>query len=121
MLFAVQAKLKGAAKIWNDGLTEIFTTWETFNNRLENDFRCHQDDADIHMRMMVNSRHAGEGMEDYIYRMCAEGRSGGLQDSSIIKYIRNGLNHSNLQNAIASTHFDTINELLSTVQRYFAN
>ncbi|CAD7081713.1 unnamed protein product [Hermetia illucens] len=121
VVFAVQTKLNGPAKLWFDSCGLIFENSKDFAEALESEFPHVENEADIHFRMSSYIRKPTEPVIDFFYRVYAEGRKGQTSDAAIIQYIRRGLNHGPLQNAIAPLNFQTTNELLDAVNRFLAN
>lgn len=121
VVFAVQTKLNGPAKLWFDSCGLIFENLKDFAEALESEFPHVENEADIHFRMSSYIRKPTEPVIDFFYRVYAEGRKGQTSDAAIIQYIRRGLNHGPLQNAIAPLNFQTTNELLDAVNRFLAN
>lgn len=112
VVFACQASLKGPAKQWSDSLNEVFTTWHQFSAKLERDFPCTVDEADIDIQLDATRRECSESPVEYYYTMLAIGRTGNLSDLSIIKHIINGINVENLKRHISRNYADC-NALLS--------
>ena len=120
-LFAAQSKLRGYAKLWCDSQANVFCNFNNFAIKLQQDFPSRVVEADIHIEMLKKTRKPNESVDEYFYQMCAIGRKGKLSESSMIKYIRNGLNYTSLQNAIAGIEFYTLNDLHSAMSRYSEN
>ncbi|CAD7093721.1 unnamed protein product [Hermetia illucens] len=118
ILFAAQAKLKGPAKRWIDGLQTTFATWEEFSKVLIADFPSRFTTEDRRQRL-DSSRRAHN--EEYFFRVCAMGRRAKLDDETIVYYIRRGLCMKPLQTAIATMHFNTPSEMLVAIRRFVAN
>ena len=51
LLFAVQQKLQGPAKLWIDSLQEVFVTWSQFVDKFLNDFPFSVNVSDVHIKM----------------------------------------------------------------------
>ncbi|CAD7092814.1 unnamed protein product [Hermetia illucens] len=121
VLFAAQAKLKGRAKRWIDGLQTTFATWEEFSKALIADFPSRFTTEDMRQRLDSSRRAHNETTEEYFFRVCAMGRRAKLDDETIVYYIRRGLCMKPLQTAIATMHFNTPSEMLVAIRRFVAN
>ncbi|XP_037903531.1 uncharacterized protein LOC119646922 [Hermetia illucens] len=121
VLFAAQAKLKGPAKRWIDGLQTTFATWEEFSKVLIADFPSRFTTEDMRQRLDSSRRAHNETTEEYFFRVCAMGRRAKLDDETIVYYIRRGLCMKPLQTAIATMHFNTPSEMLVAIRRFVAN
>ncbi|CAD7077440.1 unnamed protein product [Hermetia illucens] len=119
--FAAQAKLKGPAKRWIDGLQTTFATWEEFSKALIADFPSRFTTEDMRQRLDSSRRAHNETTEEYFFRVCAMGRRAKLDDETIVYYIRRGLCMKPLQTAIATMHFNTPSEMLVAIRRFVAN
>ncbi|CAD7085358.1 unnamed protein product [Hermetia illucens] len=121
VLFAAQAKLKGPAKRWIDGLQTTFATWEEFSKALITDFHSRFTTEDMRQRLDSSRRAHNETTEEYFFRVCAMGRRAKLDDETIVYYIRRGLCMKPLQTAIATMHFNMPSEMLVAIRRFVAN
>ncbi|CAD7085776.1 unnamed protein product [Hermetia illucens] len=121
VLFAAQAKLKGPAKRWIDGLQTTFATWEEFSKALIADFPSRFTTEYMRQRLDSSRRAHNETTEEYFFRVCAMGRRAKLDDETIVYYIRRGLCMKPLQTAIATMHFNTPSEMLVAIRRFVAN
>ncbi|XP_037909933.1 uncharacterized protein LOC119650855 [Hermetia illucens] len=121
VLFAAQAKLKGPAKRWIDGLQTMFATWEEFSIALIADFPSRFTTEDMRQRLDSSRRAHNETTEEYFFRVCAMGRRAKLDDETIVYYIRRGLCMKPLQTAIATMHFNTPSEMLVAMRQFVAN
>ncbi|XP_037922966.1 uncharacterized protein LOC119659115 [Hermetia illucens] len=121
VLFAAQAKLKGPAKQWIDGLQTTFATWDELSKALIADFPSRFTTEDMRQRLDSSRRAHNETTEEYFFRVCAMGRRAKLDDETIVYYIRRGLCMKPLQTAIATMHFNTPSEMLVAIRRFVAN
>lgn len=121
LLLAVQAKLKGLAKVWNDGFPTVFRSWTEFSEKLIMDFPTANNEAEAHIEMAKSIRQPSERVDEYFYKMSAKGRLNGMGDTTIIKYVQNGLNHPSLQSALAGMYFSNTTEYITTIQRFLRN
>lgn len=110
-LFAAQSKLRGYAKIWNDGARTVFREFEEFARELLRDFPTKDNETDVHIQMLNSVRPFSEPISEYIYRMSALGRKGGLKEEAIIVYVRRGINNTSLQNLLSCVEIRTLQEL----------
>ncbi|XP_075154203.1 uncharacterized protein LOC142227602 [Haematobia irritans] len=118
LLFAVQTKLHGMAKLWIDSSVEIFSSWDQFVEVFLTEFPSIINVAEIHMKLMNMRRAYGETPENFYYRMLSVARTGGLDDQSIIKYVINGVNDNDLKRVLSVMNFPTCSELLRTILNY---
>ncbi|XP_054729235.1 uncharacterized protein LOC129238219 [Anastrepha obliqua] len=118
LLYAVQTKLEGVAKMWIDASAEIFLNWSHFANEFLNEFPCFVNAADVHMELMNMKRNYSESAESFYYRVLATGRRGNIDDASIIKYMVNGMNDVDLKRSISVNNYSTCNELLRAIINY---
>lgn len=121
LLFATQTKLMGFAKTWYDGLSVVFRDFESFAAELIEAFPVHINEADVHQEMIQSHRLSGEKMVEYFYRMSALGRKGGLNETTIITYIRRGLENAGMQNALACLEIQSLKALLGAMNRFEEN
>ncbi|GLV33478.1 hypothetical protein CBL_20215 [Carabus blaptoides fortunei] len=110
-------KLRGAAKLWMDGLVDEITSWEAFKRQLLRSFPSVCDQADVHLQLTKRKKEKGENYESYVYAMRAISRRGNIDNSSLIKYILNGLGDRELARSLALCEFLDIEELLRKIKR----
>lgn len=115
VLFAVHHKMKGLAKTWIDALP-VMETWADFKRMFLKDFPCKTTIADVHPELMARKRGSSETLMEYYYSMLAIGRKGDLDECSILSYIINGLNDSNLTRTLLAMNLQTCNELLNSFE-----
>lgn len=104
----------GAAKIWIDGVADIFRTWNDFVKQFLNDFPSKINIADIHIEMMEMKWELKQPFEEYYYKMSL-GRKIQLSYESIIKYTINGIVNNDVKKAICAISFENCNQLLNLV------
>lgn len=117
LLFAVQAKLKGPARVWLDNC-RIFQTWQEFVHNFMIDFPVTFNIADIHIKMAETKRKPHETLQNYYFKMLSLGRKGELPECAIIKYIIRGINDHDFARSVASAELIYCNQLLAAIQRY---
>ncbi|XP_036318971.1 uncharacterized protein LOC118733612 [Rhagoletis pomonella] len=120
LLFAVQTKLEGVAKLWIDASQEIFINWQHFVHEFLREFPCVVIPADVHMELMSMRRAHNESVETFYYKCIAVGRRGRIDESSLIKYIISGINDTDMKRSISVNNYATCNELLSAITNYSA-
>lgn len=116
VLFAVQHKLKGHAKIWLDS-QRVFSTLGEFLLAFRRDFPDITNTADIHRELIGRKRHCNESFVDYYFTMLAKGRRGSIDDESLISYIINGINDPDTMRMLMSNNFKTCNDLFLSLQK----
>ncbi|XP_017488608.1 PREDICTED: uncharacterized protein LOC108376868, partial [Rhagoletis zephyria] len=121
LLLAVYSKLKGVARMWLDAAPTFHSNWPDLARALKNEFGCEFNEAEIHSKMASATRKQNEKIIDYCFRISGLGRRYGLTESAIIKYIRDGLKHRELQTAIAALKFNTIKEMREAIETYLQN
>lgn len=121
MLYAAQTKLRGYAKTWNDSSENVYQDFDIFACELQMYFPNRLNEADIHASMLNNRRTMNEDVTEYFHNMCALGKRGGLCESTIVSYIRRGLNNVGLQNALACVDIKTLSDLQGALTRYSEN
>ncbi|XP_061395568.1 uncharacterized protein LOC133331186 [Musca vetustissima] len=116
ILFVVQQKLIGSAKLWIDS-QEIFVTWEQFKNKFLLVFPCEENAASVHIKLSNSHRLANETPQEYFYKMMAIGNRGCLREEDIAHHIINGINDSDLRKVICK-NYQKLNDLLKDINMY---
>ncbi|XP_017486578.1 PREDICTED: uncharacterized protein LOC108375015 [Rhagoletis zephyria] len=120
LLFAVQANLKGAAKMWIDSVPIVYVNWSRFVEEFLNQFPSIINSADVHMELMNMRRGTNESPDMFYYRVLAKGHQGGVDNQAIIKYVINGLNDTDMKRCLSVTTYGTCNDLLRAISNYCA-
>lgn len=116
LLFVVQQKLFGSAKLWIDS-QEIFVSWQRFKLKFLQDFPCDDNVANVHIKLANLHRSANETPQEYFYKMMAIGNKAGLREEDIAHHIINGINDSDLRRII-SKNYQRLNDLLRDINTY---
>ncbi|XP_036318773.1 uncharacterized protein LOC118733478 [Rhagoletis pomonella] len=103
LLFAIQSKFKGVAKLWVDS-QPIFK-------------QC----ADIHIQLMHTRMNKTESLTEFYFKMLALGRRGNLEDNAIMRYIINGLSDDGLRKTLTAMHFVKCSDLLKALNNTVLN
>lgn len=118
LLFAVQTKLQGVAKLWIDSAAVVYTSWGQFVNAFLTEFPTIINVAEIHMKLMNMRRSFEESPETFYYKVLSVARNGNLDDQSVIKYVINGINDDDLKKVLSVMNFSSCCELLKTIISY---
>jgi hypothetical protein len=121
LMLAIYSRLKGPAKMWLDSSPILHTTWNNFANALRDEFGANPDEAEVHFSMASATRRPKETVKEYCFRMSALGVRYRLSEAAVIRYVRAGLQHRELQNSIAAIHVATMKELRDAAESYFIN
>ncbi|XP_044574028.1 uncharacterized protein LOC123258220 [Drosophila ananassae] len=121
LLLAIYTKIKGPAKMWFDSSPVVHTTWSDFAQAMRDEFGASPDEAEVHFNMTNATRRAKETVKEYCFRMSALGVRYSLSEAAVIRYVRAGLQHRELQNCIAAIHFSTMKQLRDAAESYFVN
>ncbi|XP_070854122.1 uncharacterized protein [Drosophila suzukii] len=121
LLLAIYTKLKGPAKMWLDSSPILHTTWKNFADAIKDEFGANPDEAEVHFNMANATRRPKETVKEYCFRMSALGVRYKLSEAAIIRYVRAGLQHRELQNSIAAIHFATMKQVRDAAESYFVN
>ncbi|XP_017478475.1 PREDICTED: uncharacterized protein LOC108368193 [Rhagoletis zephyria] len=108
LLLAIYTRLNGVARMWLDASPVLHTTWADFANALKSEFGTTHDEAEIHFLMSNATRRPKERINEYCFRVSSIGVRYNLSESAIIRYIRVGLKHRELQQSIAAMKFNTV-------------
>ncbi|GLV45966.1 hypothetical protein CBL_02916 [Carabus blaptoides fortunei] len=111
-------KLRGAAKLGMNSLVSEVTTWNSFRQVLLHSFASVSDQAEIHLQLTKRTRERDESSEAYIYSMRAIAKRGQVENSSLMKYILNGLGDRELIRSLSLCEFVDIEDLLLKIKRY---
>ncbi|GBP12096.1 hypothetical protein EVAR_73008_1 [Eumeta japonica] len=95
--------------------------WRDLVAALREEFGVEPDEVDISFKMQNATPKPDESINEYCFRMSALGKRNYLSEAAIIKYTREGLNHRELQIAIATIRFKTTKEMRATNYEYFSN
>ncbi|KPU81840.1 uncharacterized protein Dana_GF26695, partial [Drosophila ananassae] len=117
----VNKVIKGPAKMWFDSSPVVHTTWSDFAQAMRDEFGASPDEAEVHFNMTNATRRAKETVKEYCFRMSALGVRYSLSEAAVIRYVRAGLQHRELQNSIAAIHFSTMKQLRDAAESYFVN
>lgn len=121
VLVAVYGRLKGVARVWLDAQPTVHTSWNDFAKALKHEFCVSYDEAQVHRIMSESGRKTGERISDYCFRVYALGKRFQLSESAIIQYTRQGLNHRDLQMAIASQRFESAKQMREIIEEWLTN
>ncbi|XP_017461951.1 PREDICTED: uncharacterized protein LOC108355297 [Rhagoletis zephyria] len=121
VLVAVYGRLKGVARIWLDAQPNVHTSWNNFAEELKHEFCVSYDEAQVHRIMSESVRKTGERISDYCFRVYALGKRFQLSESAIIQYTRQGLNHRDLQIAIAAQRFESAKQMREIIEEWLTN
>ncbi|KPU81876.1 uncharacterized protein Dana_GF27453 [Drosophila ananassae] len=121
LLLAIYTKIKGPAKMWFDSSPVVHTTWSDFAQAMRDEFGASPDEAEVHFNMTNATRRAKETLKEYCFRMSALGVRYSLSEAAVIRYVRAGLQHRELQNSIAARHFSTMKQFRDAAESYFVN
>ncbi|XP_043068710.2 uncharacterized protein [Drosophila bipectinata] len=121
LLLAIYTRIKGPAKLWFDSSPVVHTTWRDFAQAMRDEFGTSPDEAEVHFNMANATRRAKETVKEYCFRMSALGVRYTLSEAAVIRYVRAGLQHRELQNSIAAIQFSTMKQLREAAESYFVN
>ncbi|XP_036334802.1 uncharacterized protein LOC118745459 [Rhagoletis pomonella] len=121
LLLAIYTRLNGVARMWLDASPVLHTTWADFANALKSEFGTTHDEAEIHFLMSNATRRPKERINEYCFRVSSIGVRYNLSESAIIRYIRVGLKHRELQQSIAAMKFNTVKQMRDAIEDYFVN
>jgi len=121
LLLAIYTKLKGPATMWLDSSPILHTTSKNFAEAIQDEFGANPDEAEMHFNLANATRLSKETVKEYCFRMSALGVRYKLSEAEIIRYVRSGLQHRQLQNSIAAIHFATMKHLRDAAESYFVN
>ncbi|KPU81832.1 uncharacterized protein Dana_GF26725, partial [Drosophila ananassae] len=107
--------------MWFDSSPVVHTTWSDFAQAMRDEFGASPDEAEVHFNMTNATRRAKETVKEYCFRMSALGVRYSLSEAAVIRYVRAGLQHRELQNSIAAIHFSTMKQLRDAAESYFVN
>ncbi|XP_043062696.1 uncharacterized protein LOC122319447 [Drosophila yakuba] len=99
----------------------LHTTWNSFAVAIREEFGSKPDEAEIHFNMANATRRSKETVKEYCFRMSALGIRFKLSEAAVIRYVRAGLQHRELQNSIAAIHFSSMKEFRDATEAYFIN
>ncbi|BFF93291.1 uncharacterized protein DMAD_11168 [Drosophila madeirensis] len=121
LLLAIYTRLKGPAKMWLDSSPVLHTTWSNFATAILEEFGSNPDEAEVHFNMANATRRAKETVKEYCFRMSALGVRYKLSEAAVIRYVRSGLQHRELQNSIAAIQFSSMKQFRDAAESYFVN
>ncbi|XP_062133272.1 restin homolog [Drosophila sulfurigaster albostrigata] len=121
LLLAIYTRLKGPAKMWLDSSPVVHTRWSNFAEALNDEFGIEPDEAEIHFTMANATRKSNETVKEYCFRMSALGVRYKLSEAAVIRYVRAGLQHRELQNSIAAIQFYSMKQLRDATENFFMN
>ncbi|XP_071056956.1 uncharacterized protein [Onthophagus taurus] len=113
-------KLRGAARLWYDGVPECATTWQNFKTEFLKAFPTNFDESAIHAQLMRRKKKKEETYEEYFYEMVAIAKKGSISDQTVIKYIIGGLNQPDLAKVLALQFYSDPIDLLQRIKNYEA-
>ncbi|XP_070853703.1 uncharacterized protein [Drosophila suzukii] len=105
LLLAIYTKLKGPAKMWLDSSAILHITWKNFAEAIKDEFGANPDEAEVHFNMANATRRPKETVKEYCFRMSALGVRYKLSEAAIIRYVRAGVQHRELQNSDAAESY----------------
>lgn len=117
-LLQAVGKLRGAAKLWFEGIAEEVATWTTFRHHLIRSFPSTFDQADVHYHLAQRKKERSETYEQYVYAMRALANRGEVEMSSLFKYILGGFSDKELIKLLSLMEFNNCEELLLKIKRY---
>ncbi len=88
---------------------------------MKKEFCVNYDEAQVHRIMNESVRKTGERISDYCFRVYALGKRFQLSEPAIIQYTRQGLNHRDLQIAIAAQRFENAKQMREIVEEWLTN
>nr|XP_041633350.1 uncharacterized protein LOC121503198 [Drosophila kikkawai] len=103
------------------GSTHNSSTHNSFAADIREEFGAEPDEAEIHFNMANATRRSKETVKEYCFRMSALGVRFKLSEAAVIRYVRAGLQHRELQNSIAAIHFSSMKEFRDAAESYFLN
>jgi len=107
--------------MWLDSSPILHTTWKNFAEAIQDEFGANPEEAEVHFNMANATLRPKETVKVYCFRMSALGVRYKLSEAAIIRYVRAGLQHRELQNSIAAIHFATMKQLRDAAESYFVN
>ncbi|XP_062121981.1 uncharacterized protein LOC133835860 [Drosophila sulfurigaster albostrigata] len=121
LLLAIYTRLKGPAKMWLDSSSVVHTRWSNFAEALNDEFGIEPDEAEIHFTMANATRKSNKTVKEYCFRMSSLGVRYKLSEAAVIRYVRAGLQHRELQNSIAAIQFYSMKQLRNATENFFMN
>ncbi|XP_026839328.1 uncharacterized protein LOC113564682 [Drosophila erecta] len=121
VLLAIYTKLKCPANMWLDSSQILHTTWNSLAAAIREGFGSEPDEAEINFNMANATRRSKETVKEYCFRMSALRVRFKLSEAAIIRYVRAGLQHRELQNSIAAINFSSMKEFRDSTEAYFIN
>ncbi|XP_041451951.1 uncharacterized protein LOC121405348 [Drosophila obscura] len=121
LLLAIYTRLKGPAKMWLDSSPVLHTTWSDFAAAIRDEFGSNPDVAEVHFNMANATRRSKETVKEYCFRMSALGVRYKLSEAAVIRYVRSGIQHRELQNSIAAIQFSSMKQFRDAAESYFVN
>ncbi|XP_036347689.1 uncharacterized protein LOC118757065, partial [Rhagoletis pomonella] len=120
VVFAVLSRLRGVAKRWAHA-QPAFREWNDFVVAFLTDFPCVRNSADAHIQMMSMKMNKSEKLIEFYYKMLAIGRRDNIEDTSIIRYILNGISDDSLRKTLSAMKFTKCADLLQSLSNIPTN
>lgn len=113
MIYAATSHLKGFAKTWYDGLTNVNHSWVEWKGMFLGAFPTRTDCETLLPKMLERKKQPSEDMLQYLFEKLALITACELQGNKAVNLLINGLRDTTIQNAAKVASFKTPEELLN--------